>query len=334
MATVTIRNKATGETKTVPVEQLTQYGLGSASPISASATTPAPAGTVSDTPSTIGMVAGSIAGSPLGPLGRMGGAGIGAGIGQEVAQAQAGQPGDPGAFLQALGPLGMIARFAQKGFQGPNAQKSNTEKAMTKGVVSQAGGEAVATAFAKLLNPKIVSGVLNDLTSIISKKTSGPPIPAEQLQTALREKLMEVASSFAGNQEAIQSGIRPLARTIGQVPGDSAVGGEILNILRKRLNMDIGQYSDLTAQEKLFAKAFSSVVKDFQTQAAPLAGPAIGLEKAALEHAPNLLDFFTLGGYSKISPLIGSAVSGLGKAGAGLSKYLLPSLFKSASEER
>src|SRR3990167_2786972 len=316
-----IRNKVTGEVKEVSSQQLSTYGLQKKTPVR---TAPEPKQTqdtgVSATPSIVGQTIGGIAGSPFGPPGRVAGAAIGSGVGQEVGQAMAGQPGDPGAFMSALGPLGMFARLAQK---GPNAPESPTQKAMKRGAASQAGGEAIGATLS-LFNPKNISGFLDGLTKVATKYSgSKQPIPSKLVENKLVKNIQDFVLARTENPETLKTAEDVFAGVQGDLQRNTALDAEIASIIRKRLGKGI---SESSGAAKELTKIFYNTLRDVQTELAPAAGPALSLQKLLTYHTPNVLNAASFGAFNALKPTLKAGAGALSKVGGALSRFVLPGL--------
>lgn len=314
-----IRNKITGEVKEVSPQELSSYGL--QSPLQSDTPSPitqAPQG-ASPVPAAAGQFAGSLLGSGGGPVGRMVGGSMGAGVGQEVAQAQAGQPGDPGAFLQTLGPIGMIARLAQKGIRGPNAEKSPTEKAMQTGAATGLTGEALGGLF-KLLKPGAIDAGLDNLTKFFSK--GGKTIPRDVIKTRFFNETLPKALQSSG--EASEGVIKETGeKLMGERLTAHMPDVQELNFVRKQFNA----VKDKGLREFL-ANDIARILREEQVKLAPATNVTIGAQKVA-RSLPKLISKLPLGLGDFLNEALKITGGGISSAGKTLSRFGLPPLMQS-----
>ena len=306
-----IRNKVTGEIKEVTPQELPTYGLGVQSPISSLSQplTQSSMG-VSDVPAAAGQFVGSLAGTAGGPIGRIAGGAVGAGVGQEVAQAQAGESGDPGALLSFLPPVDFVRRLKK----GASTEKSPTEKAMMTGAASQATGEGLAMGVKVLLNPiKFFGDVIDKINSKATKtlegttikdrffnevvpnviKTRGKEVPVTHTALKIAEEEPELFSARGG----------PLGRWFTAPE---------LNEFRKKFNQS---FSDSPQIMKSLEYGLAKLLKEEQLKLAPAAGKVITAQKA-LFNIQDLLKSVPLGAGNtilKALEIFSKPVSSLGQ---------------------
>ena len=288
----------------------------------------------SNIPAAVGQFAGGIAGSPLGPVGRTAGASIGAGIGQELSQLEAGQPGDPGALLPALGPIGMISRLANRASEGKLGTQSPTEKAMQTGARSQLTGETLS-GILQLLKPGVITGTLNKITEFLSKRGKGT-IPIDKIEQRFMNesvpKLLKISGELT-DEPIIEGGKGMLKET-----GQRIIDTEELNFMRQQFNA-IGKGKMGTDLQKDIANELARIIREEQVTKVPEAGVSLGAERLGYQ-IPNVLrqlpfGRFLLGtGAGGNQGLLGILGGGIAKAGGALSRYGLGPLQQSGTEKQ
>lgn len=324
MSTITIRNKKTGETKTIQQDELLKFGLNSPKETQLGSGTPQEGNTaVQAIQARLQELQGDsqpqqqpegdfmnrllqsralpIGGSVLG-----GGIGVLAGPVTGVAGAGAGYAGGDVIRKELSNLLGV------KGKQAERTAKSvgETAKGAATAGLSQGVGQTAAYAL-KFIKPGTITGFLGKATDYLSKKGTFGNISPEILETRFMNEVIPKALRWTESQgeDVVSAGEKLIKSKIKE--GPKFFDAEELNFLRKNLNA-LGEGAE--GMKDALIKGLAKIVREEQVKRAPGAAVTLPVDKAVREGIQGLRAFWPTRMALMITDMLRSTGAGVGRA--------------------
>lgn len=323
MATITIRNKKTGETKTVQQDDLLKFGLNSPKETSLGSGTPQGENTaVQAIQSRLQELQGGsqpqqqpqgdfmtrLLQSRALPIGgSMVGGGIGslAGPATGVAGAAGGYAGGDVIRKELANLLGIKGESVER---TPKSVGKTAAGAATAGL-AQGVGETAAYAL-KFIKPGTITGFLGKATDYLSKKGTFGNISREALETRFMNEVIPKALRWSEKQgeDVVEAG----AKLVGNKISPTRVfDAQELNFLRKNLNA-LGEGAE--GMKKSLIDGLAKIVREEQVKRAPGAAVTLPVDKAVREGIQGLRAFWPTRMALMITDMLRNTGAGVGRA--------------------